>query len=106
MNQADIDALVSQRLPDWAIRRAAGLELGAHLPTRDGRISGNAHIVDIKPAPRGRIGLNYLILTDAGNTFIMSEPEIAAQYYPPEFVGDLGDIITKFWRQNEPLIAV
>lgn len=105
MNQAQIDALVRQHLPDWAIKRANGLELGAQLPTRDGRKTGNAHIVDIKPAERGRMGLSYLILTDAGNSFIMSEPEVLAQYYPPEFVGDVQAIIGKFWRHSEPLLV-
>lgn len=100
-----LEAMVKQHLPDWAIKRAAGLELGAQLPTRDGRITGNAHIVKIGTAPRGMIGLRYLILTDAGNTFVMSEPEIYAQYYQPEFVGDVNDIIQKFWRNSVPLLT-
>lgn len=105
MNQADLNALVRSQLPDWAIRRAAGLEEGAQLPTRDGRITGNAHIVRIGPPRRGMLGLRYLILTDAGNTFIMSEPELTSRYYPPEFVADVQDIINKFWRNPLPLLT-
>lgn len=106
MKQAHIDELVKLHLPEWAIKRAAGLELGAQLPTRDGRKTGNAHIIRISPAPRGRMGLHYLILTDAGNSFVMTEPEISTQYYPPEFVGDVDDIIRKFWREETELLTV
>lgn len=94
-----------QPMPAWAIKRAAGLEAGAQLPTRDGRVTGNAHIVDIRPAPRGRMGLEFLILTDAGNSFVMSEAEIHAQYYPPEWVAEVGDITAKFWREDSPLMS-
>lgn len=104
MNATALSMPVEYPLPHWAIKRAAGLEAGAQLPTRDGRKTGNAHIVDIRPAPRGRMGLEYLILTDAGNSFIMSEAELHAQFYPPEYVGDVQDIIAKFWREEIPLV--
>lgn len=95
-----MNAAVLERKPKWAIKRAAGLEVGAQLPTRDGRKTGNAHIINITPAPRGRMGLNYHILTDAGNTLMMSEAEIHVQYYEPEWIGDVNDIIEKFWRSS------
>jgi hypothetical protein len=104
MNQAEINLMVKAHLPAWATKRAAGLEVGAQLPTRDGRITGNAHIVRVTAAPKGRMGLQYLVLTDGGNSFVMSESEIEAQYYPPEFVGDLQQIIKKFWREDTPLL--
>jgi hypothetical protein len=100
----DISELNRAWLPGWAIKRAAGLEEGAHLPTRDGRRMGNGHIIQITPAPRGMIGLNYLVLTDAGNTIVMSESEITSCFYPPEFVSDVEEVIRKFWREPEPLI--
>ncbi len=106
MNQSEIDALVRQQLPSWAMKRASGLEIGAQLPTRDGRITGNAHIVDIAQARKGTLGLRYLILTDAGNSFVMSEPEVIAQYYPPEWVADVHEIIKRFWREDLPLIKM
>lgn len=99
-----MDAATVDLLPEWAIKRAAGLEIGAQLPTRDGRRTGNAHIVNITPAPRGRMGLQYLILTDAGNSFVMSEAEVHGQYYEPEWVANVDDIIKKFWREDLPLI--
>ena len=113
VSQSTIDSLrllehrsdANLHIPPWATKRAAGLEVGAQLPTRDGRKTGNAHIVRITPAPRGRIGLHYLILTDGGNSFVMTEPEIEAQYYPPEFVGNLSQIIKKFWREDTPLLS-
>lgn len=101
MNRDDHDVL----LPSWALKRAAGLEEGAQLPTRDGRKTGNAHIVRISPAPRGRMGLQYLILTDAGNSFVMSEAEVESQYYPPEWVADVHDVVAKFWRGDIPLLT-
>lgn len=105
MKQAQLEALLDAPIPPWAVKRAMGLELGAQLPTRDGRITGNAHIVRIAAAPKGRMGLQYLILTDGGNSFVMSEAEVTAQYYPPEFIGDLNDIIRKFWREETPLLT-
>jgi hypothetical protein len=98
-----MNAVVHDLLPEWAFKRAAGLEIGAQLPTRDGRRTSNAHIVDIRPAPRGRIGMEYLILTDAGSKFIMSEAEVHAQYYEPEWVADITEIIAKFWRGDGSL---
>jgi hypothetical protein len=105
MNHADIDHLVAKQLPEWATARASGLELGAMLPTRDGRRTGNAHIIRISPAPKGRMGLQYLILTDAGNTFVMSEPEILSQYYPPQWVADVNETVKKFWHNALPLVV-
>lgn len=92
-------------MPAWAIRKAAGLEEGSHLPTRDGRRMGNSHIVSIHPSPRGRMGLNYLILTDAGNSIVLSEPEINEYFYPPEYVADVDEVIAKFWRHSTPLLV-
>lgn len=89
-------------LPEWAISRAHGeLVAGAQLPTMDGRRMGNAHIIKIAPGIKGVPSLNYLILTDAGNTMVMSENEIRAQFYPPEYVSNVKDILRKFWRHEE-----
>lgn len=89
-------------LPDWAISRARGqLVEGAQLPTKDGRRMGNAHILKIVPGIAGVPSLNYLILTDAGNTIVMSENEIEAQFYPPEYVGEVKAILRKFWRHED-----
>lgn len=98
----ELIAEAESQLPEWAISRARGqLVEGAQLPTRDGRRMGNAHILKIVPGIAGVPSLNYLILTDAGNTMVMSENELEAQFYPPEYVGEVKAILRKFWRHEE-----
>lgn len=101
----ELIAEAEARLPEWAVARAHGdLVEGAQLPTRDGRRMGNAHIIRIVPAPPAAPSLNYLILTDAGNTVVFSEGELREQFYPPEYIGTVSEIIEKFWRQPVPLL--
>lgn len=101
----ELIAEAEARLPEWAVARAHGMLLeGAQLPTRDGRRMGNAHIIRIVPSTHDMPSLNYLILTDAGNTVVFSESEIREQFYPPEFIGTVSDIIDKFWRSDVPLL--
>lgn len=102
------DELIAEheaQLPEWAVARAYGMLMeGAQLPTKDGRRMGNSHIIKIVPGLHDMPSLNYLILTDAGNTVVMSENEIQEQFYRPEYVGTVEDIIQKFWRRPEPLL--
>lgn len=98
----DLIAEAESMLPQWAIGRARGeLVEGAQLPTMDGRRMGNSHIIKIVPGLKGAPSLNYLILTDAGNTVVMSENEIRAQFHPPEYISSVKDILRKFWRHEE-----
>lgn len=97
-----LEAEIADHLPDWAIARAHGeLVEGAQLPTRDGRLMGNAHILKMVPGLKGAPSLNYLVLTDAGNTLVFSENELRSRFYPPEWVSAVPDIIRKFWRHDQ-----
>jgi hypothetical protein len=98
----ELMAEVAARLPEWAIGRAHGEFVeGAQLPTKDGRLMGNAHIIKIVPALKDAPSLNHLILTDAGNTFVMSKNELEDRFHPPEYVSSVKDILRKFWRHEE-----
>ena len=97
MTDQEIDAMLGDHLPPWAICRARGvLMLGAQLPTRDGRRMGNAHIVEITPGCLGTERLMYSILTDAGSKMVMTAEEIAQRFYPPVWVSDVAEVIRKF----------
>lgn len=103
----DLIAEVEARLPEWAVFRAHGaLVEGAQLPTKDGRLMGNAHIIKMVPALNAMPSLNYLVLTDAGNTFVMSELEIRDRFHPPEYVARVDEVVAKFWKQDIPLTGI
>lgn len=66
-------------LPEWAtgFNYAKEIMVGTQLLTKDGRKTGNAYVI------RRYINSQdiWLILTDAGNIFIMNELEINSQFY-------------------------
>ncbi|GEK52379.1 hypothetical protein [Vreelandella venusta] len=97
---ARIEALIADYeasyLPEWAIGRTDGeYVLGAQLPTRDGRRTGNAHIVGLEQDHRTG-GTNYVILTDAGTELVMDADELDECFYPPKYVSDVKQVIAKF----------
>lgn len=95
MNHEELNQ--TTHIPEWAVRASSGeLELGAQLPTRDGRKVGNAHIVRISPASRGRTGWVFGVLTDAGSEFSLSAGEIEELFYPPMWVSDVAEVKRKF----------
>lgn len=101
MTDDEIDALLEDHLPAWAVCRARGvLMLGAQLSTRDGRRMGNAHIVGITPGCLGTERLMYSILTDAGSKTAMTAEEIAECFYPPQWVSDVNEVLRKFQRKE------
>lgn len=73
-------------IPEWATGRAkASTDLGAQLPTRDGRRCGNAvvmqcHMVIDKPF--------VIVCTDAGNLMTLSPSEVDELFYPAKWVMD------------------
>lgn len=73
-------------LPEWAERRSDGnyMEPGAQLATRDGRRHGNAYIDSIEP--HDSLGQVALVVTDMGNSFLMTSRELEEEFYPPEYV--------------------
>ncbi len=96
MSDDEIDALMEDYLPKWAICRAHGtLMLGAQLPTKDGRRMGNAHIIG---EVEKDVHHYFVVLTDAGSQLIMTEREIAECFYPPEWVSDVSEVLRKFSR--------
>jgi hypothetical protein len=100
MSKDEINAMMEDHLPKWAICRARGvLMLGAQLPTRDGRRNGNAHIVGSKQGCLGTGQIIYSVLTDAGSEMAMTAEEIAECFYPPEWVSDVREVLKKFQRK-------
>ena len=78
------------RKPYWASGPANGkYVLGAVLPTRDGRRTGNAKIMAIcgvDYADGTPSQTNYLVKTDGGNSLWLSGSELEELFYPPEWV--------------------
>lgn len=92
-------------LPDWAIGRNWAYELvpGAQLMTKDGRITGNAHVLRLTE----RSGISYRetlydCITDAGSYMSsMSEREIEHQYWIGDFISDPKTLIARFGTHGE-----
>lgn len=86
------DGFIDDRIPDWAIKASSELQLGSQLCTRDGRIVGNAHIIEWCPP-----GIPYhRVLTDAGTKLNLTEREIGELFYPPRWVSDVNEVKRKF----------
>jgi len=92
------DDIAPLYIPEWAIAEATELlEVGCDLPTKDGRRTGNAHILDIGYS-RHTGDLLYLIITDAGNTFNMDAAEVKERFHPPKYVSSVENILINFNR--------
>lgn len=66
-------------LPKWAIGLSNGeLQLGVQLCTKDGRRVGNGFVVDIWDIERFQL---YIVMTDAGNTMLLTVEEINEYYH-------------------------
>lgn len=89
-------------LPSWAIASSTELVLGSHLATRDGRKTGNAHVVNISPGPRGTVKLLYTVLTDAGNEMKLNAAEVRELFHDPQYVSDVTEVMRKFSPLPEP----
>lgn len=90
-------------LPHWATDFAYGeVQIGAQLPTRDGRRAGNAHVIDKGEIDCLGTTLHFwVVLTDAGNAMELTDGEIAEMFYPPEYVSDVGRVIDKFAKTGD-----
>lgn len=91
-------------IPDWAVDRNFGYELvpGAQLCTRDGRRTGNAHVVCLSD----RTGISYTetlfeCLTDAGSKFVFTEQELNSCFTIGDWISDPARIIKDFDRNGE-----
>ena len=94
----------SAPLPDWAIGTTDGrYVLGAHLPTRDGRAIGNAHIVGIATkdpfADPPRAPYYWEVLTDGGTNLLLTDGELDELFHPPAYISDVAEVRTRFARR-------
>lgn len=83
----DVD-LYDEPLPHWASGLAHGdyLAVGAVLPTRDGRNSGNSTLIRWDP-PMETGGTPFAVVrTDAGNDMHLTEREIMEWFWPPVWI--------------------
>ena len=74
--------------PDWAIGKASGyMEVGAQLPTRDGRRVGNAVVLFLETRDIGGETLELAqAITDAGTEITFTLAELEGQFHPPTWV--------------------
>lgn len=79
-------------LPDWVVGRNWDYSLvpGAQLCTKDGRRTGNAHIIKTEVVQYGDQPevLIYHCITDAGNQLAFSEPEILEAFTIGDWISD------------------
>lgn len=69
-------------VPEWAARRAKDyFEVGAVLPTRDGRRCGNATVIALDPVNR-----LATVRTDAGTVFRLGRDDAAELFWPPDWI--------------------
>lgn len=104
--------LAAGPLPEWAIGRnwAYALQPGAQLCTKDGRRTGNAHIVSIETKtyanmadhtnPYGEVQV-FNCLTDAGSKFTFTEVEVLEAFTIGDWISDPERVIRDFDRNGE-----
>ncbi|MNF83188.1 hypothetical protein D3C85_379660 [compost metagenome] len=92
-------------IPDWAVERNFAYELvpGAQLCTKDGRRTGNAHIVKMgKGIAAGPVFVHtFECLTDAGSKFTFTEVELLEAFNIGDWISDPARIIRDFDRNGE-----
>lgn len=94
-------------LPEWAIARNWGYELvpGAQLMTKDGRRTGNAHILrqrQYPTAPGAPVHYVYDCITDAGSYIqSFSESEILEAYWIGDYISEPHTLIARFGNHGE-----
>lgn len=92
---------LNEPMPEWAIAPNNGaLVAGTQLCTRDGRCTGNAHIILVYLSKYVENELLYEVLTDAGNVVVYTEKEIHKGFYPSEWISDVAEVINKFGRKT------
>jgi hypothetical protein len=84
-------------LPEWAIAELDGscLPPGAQLPTKDGRRTGNAHVIEVIPGALG-VPTLFRVLTDAGTEMKLTVNEVDELFHRPRWQSDVGDVERKF----------
>lgn len=102
IEQAMTDDFDSYPLPDWALceNEHQVLVPGTQLATKDGRLTGNAHIICTRNAKWDSEVRIYECLTDAGNKITMTESELRNQFHIGPFISHVDDVLDKFDRDN------
>lgn len=71
--------------PKWAVGLATQrMELGALLPTKDGRRCGNATVIKLEDHPS--LGAVATVRTDAGSEFVVTDREIRELFHDPQWI--------------------
>lgn len=91
---------IQEPLPHWSIGTTTDpTEEGAALPTRDGRVCGNAVLV--QELGETAYGCLYLVVTDAGNSMRLLEREINSMFYQPKWKMNVQEHMGyKLWKQR------
>lgn len=92
-------------LPDWAVGRNWDYSLvpGAQLCTKDGRRTGNAHIITKGVMHSGNgvyINNVYNCLTDVGSKFTFTEVELLAAFTIGDWISDPKRVLKDFDRHG------
>jgi hypothetical protein len=89
-------------MPDWAVARSRGdyMGLGVQLPTRDGRKTGNAHVIDNEW--RGNLQI-AVVLTDAGHVMRLARSQLMTLFHPPKWVSSIDEVKNRFMRVDSLL---
>lgn len=89
-------------LPEWALclNEHKVLVPGTQLATKDGRLTGNAHIISTRVSGWDNTVRIYDCLTDAGNKISLTEKELHRQFYVGVFISHVDDVLDKFDRDN------
>ena len=90
-------------IPDWAVDRNWDYSLvpGAQLCTRDGRRTGNAHIIRVFTKFIGSDVTLHECLTDAGSKCTYTESELLNQFTVGDWVSDPARVLAYFDRNGE-----
>lgn len=85
-------------LPDWAILRNWANEpiAGAQLCTKDGRRSGNAHILSVEEDINH--GAVYSCITDAGSEIELTYAELDEMFWVGDYLSDPVEAVKRFKR--------
>lgn len=89
-------------LPEWAERTSRPDEYihGTQLCTKDGRVVGNAVVVDTKLSDWDRKVMIHYVVTDAGTEMRLTIGELKNLFHPPIYVMKRTHVRTFVKRRN------
>lgn len=74
---------MEELLPEWASRTTDEFELYAILPTKDGRVIGNAFIDSLEETEHGTL---FSVTTDIGNKTKLFITELREWFHTPKYI--------------------